>query len=60
MPDTTFLSWPFFEDAHRSLARDLDAWCKREIAPLEGHEDEDLDGTCREIVRRLGEGGWLR
>jgi acyl-CoA dehydrogenase len=60
MPDTTFLSWPFFEEAHRTLARDLDAWCGREIAPLEGREDEDLDGTCREIVRRLGDGGWLR
>ncbi|HSG38287.1 MAG TPA: acyl-CoA dehydrogenase family protein [Thermoanaerobaculia bacterium] len=60
MPDTTFLSWPFFEDSHRTLARDLDDWCRREIAPLEGHEDEDLDGTCREIVRRLGDGGWLR
>src|SRR4029077_7032882 len=41
-------------------ARDLDAWCEREIAPLEGREDEDLDGTCREIVRRLGAGGGLR
>ncbi|MFP5287574.1 MAG: acyl-CoA dehydrogenase family protein, partial [Thermoanaerobaculia bacterium] len=60
MPDSTFLSWPFFEDTHRALARDLDAWCKREIAPLEGREDEDLDDTCREIVRRLGDGGWLR
>jgi acyl-CoA dehydrogenase len=60
MTDTSFLSWPFFEDAHRALARDLDAWCEREIAPLEGKEDEDLDGTCREIVRRLGAGGWLR
>jgi acyl-CoA dehydrogenase len=60
MPDVSFLSWPFFTDAHRALARDLDAWCEREIAPLEGKEDEDLDGTCREIVRRLGAGGWLR
>ena len=60
MPDVTFLSWPFFEDAHRDLARDLDDWCRREIVPLAGHEDEDLDGTCRELVRRLGEGGWLR
>ena len=58
--DSTFLSWPFFDDAHRALARDLDAWCEREIVPLEGREDSDLDGTCREIVRRLGEGGWLR
>ncbi|HEX9941595.1 MAG TPA: acyl-CoA dehydrogenase family protein [Thermoanaerobaculia bacterium] len=63
MPDATFLAWPFFEDAHRTLARDLDAWCRREIVPIAetiGHGDEDLDGTCREIVRRLGEGGWLR
>ncbi|HYO14212.1 MAG TPA: acyl-CoA dehydrogenase family protein [Thermoanaerobaculia bacterium] len=60
MPDATFLSWPFFEDAHRALARDLDDWCRREIAPLAEHEEEDVDGTCREIVRRLGEGGWLR
>jgi acyl-CoA dehydrogenase len=60
MPDATFLSWPFFEDVHRNLARDLDDWCRREIAPLAGREDEDLDGSCREIVRRLGKGGWLR
>ena len=60
MPDATFLHWPFFDDDHRTLARDLDAWCHTEIAPLEGREDKDLDGACREIVRRLGEGGWLR
>lgn len=59
MADTSFLSWPFFTDAHRALARDFDAWCEREIEPLEGQENEDLDGTCREIVRRLGAGGWL-
>jgi acyl-CoA dehydrogenase len=60
MPDATFLDWPFFADAHRALAHAFDAWCQREIAPLEGREDADLDGTCREIVRRLGAGGWLR
>ncbi|HEX3552081.1 MAG TPA: acyl-CoA dehydrogenase family protein [Thermoanaerobaculia bacterium] len=60
MPDATFLSWPFFADSHRALARDLDDWCRREIAPLAGQEDQDLDGACRELVRRLGEGGWLR
>jgi acyl-CoA dehydrogenase len=60
MADTSFLAWPFFADAHRALARDLGPWCRREIEPLEGREDEDLDGTCREIVRRLGAGGWLR
>ena len=60
MPDSTFLTWPFFEDAHRALARDLDAWCRREIEPFASHEDGDLDGSCRALVRRLGEGGWLR
>jgi acyl-CoA dehydrogenase len=60
MADASFLSWPFFADAHRTLARDFDSWCGREIEPLEGKEDEDLDGTCREIVRRLGAGDWLR
>jgi alkylation response protein AidB-like acyl-CoA dehydrogenase len=57
MPDFSFLAWPFFGDAHRALARDLEAWCRREIGPL---ADGDLDETCRELVRRLGEGGWLR
>jgi acyl-CoA dehydrogenase len=57
MPDTTFLSWPFFEDSHRALARELAQWTEREIAPLPEH---DLDATCRELVRRLASGGWLR
>ncbi|HYU32747.1 MAG TPA: acyl-CoA dehydrogenase family protein [Thermoanaerobaculia bacterium] len=60
MPNASFLSWPFFDDSHRALAGDLEPWCQMEIDPLEGREDEDLDGTCREIVRRLGQGGWLR
>src|SRR6185295_18963004 len=59
MSDTSFLAWPFFEDAHRALARDLDAWCRREIEPPAVHGEEDLDASCRELVRRLGEGGWL-
>ena len=59
MPDATFLGWPFFEEPHRALALDLEACCRREIAPLSNHED-DVDAACRELVRRLGEGGWLR
>ncbi|HWN45341.1 MAG TPA: acyl-CoA dehydrogenase family protein, partial [Thermoanaerobaculia bacterium] len=59
MADTTFLAWPFFEDSHRALARELREWADREIAPLTEHE-HDLDGTCRELVRRLASGGWLR
>jgi len=31
MPDKSFLSWPFFEDHHRTLAAALDTWCEREL-----------------------------
>lgn len=59
MSDTSFLDWPFLEDRHRILARELDAWAAAEIAPLAG-EHGDVDAMCRRIVRLLGEGGWLR
>ena len=59
MADETFLSWPFFEEPHRVLARELAEWTEREIGPLTEHED-DLDSTCRALVRRLASGGWLR
>ncbi len=59
MPDRSFLQWPFFEDRHRQLAVALDDWATAEIDPLE-HGEDDLDATCRLLVRRLGEAGWLR
>ena len=59
MPDRTFLDWPFFSEAHRGLARDLEAWSVDEIAPMHRYE-QDIDAASREIVRRLGSGGWLR
>jgi acyl-CoA dehydrogenase len=58
MPDRTFLDWPFFTDAHRALARELEAWAEREIVPLV-EDEEDADAATRECVRRLGRGGWL-
>lgn len=62
MPDRTFLDWPFFEDAHRSLARELEAWAAAEIEPLAGDEGGEggVDAATRALVRRLGAGGWLR
>src|SRR5206468_3316746 len=58
MADRSFLAWPFFDDSHRKLADDLDAWAEREgRAPL-GHADVDADS--REYVARLAKGGWLR
>lgn len=59
MSDTSFLDWPFLEDHHRALARDLGAWAAEHIAPLAGGHG-DVDAACRRIVRLLGEAGWLR
>jgi acyl-CoA dehydrogenase len=57
--DRSFLGWPFFDEEHRRLACELDAWAGSELGDL-AHEEEDVDGACREIVRRLGAAGWLR
>jgi acyl-CoA dehydrogenase len=56
--DASFLSWPFFEARHRNFAESLHEWAAREVHPLVDHRD--VDASCRRLVRRLGEGGWLR
>jgi acyl-CoA dehydrogenase len=60
MADRTFLSWPFFDDSHRRLADDLDAWCERECDIFSASHTQDLDANCRKIVSKLGDAGWLR
>ena len=57
MSDRSFLDWPFFDDSHRALADALEAWC---AASLADEEPDDTDAGCRDLVARLGEGGWLR
>lgn len=56
MADT--LSWPFFEDHHRKLGADLARWAAATLPALVDHHD--VDGSCRKLVRALGEAGWLR
>lgn len=51
------LAWPFFDEAHRTFARDLRAWL--DGTPI-ADDAADADATCRAWVRALGEGGWLR
>jgi acyl-CoA dehydrogenase len=60
MPDASFLAWPFFDDGHRALARELEAWTAGEVAPPAAETRGDVDAACRDLVRRLGDGGWLR
>ena len=57
MSDRTFLEWPFFDNRHRSLADELEAWC---AANLDDDEPDDVDAACRALVGSLGDGGWLR
>ena len=57
MSDTTFLDWPFFEDRHRAFAKELDTWAAANVADLHG---PDVDATCRTLVRKLGQAGWLQ
>jgi acyl-CoA dehydrogenase len=57
MSDTRYLDWPFFEDKHRVLARELDAWAAQNVPHDHG---PDVDAECRALVRSLGAAGWLR
>jgi len=57
MSDKSYLQWPFFEDAHRALERELDAWAAKHLSHAHG---SDLDAACRSLVRELGRAGWLK
>lgn len=57
MSDRSFLDWPFFEDRHRALADDLDAWAAGALA---GVDHSDTDAACRSLVAMLGAGSWLQ
>ena len=56
MPDKSFLDWPFFENRHRALAQDLEAWA---AANLREVDHADTDAACRTLVAMLGRDGWL-
>jgi acyl-CoA dehydrogenase len=57
MADQTFLDWPFFEEGHRARAAELEAWAEQALASV---NHTDVDGTCRDLVARLGEAGFLQ
>jgi len=55
--DSTYLSWPFFSDAHRTLERELSNWRDRN---LQHQDDSDPAEACRAYVTQLGSAGWLK
>ncbi len=56
MSDTSYLDWPFLEDRHRVIRRELEAWCLQYTFS----RDEDVDDSCRRLVADLGKAGVLR
>ncbi len=57
MADESYRRWPFFTPAHAAFAESLDSWASRALA---ARSHEDVDATCRALVRALGRGGWLQ
>lgn len=56
--DDTLFDWPFFEDSHRELARELTTWAR------DNYRDRvhsgNVDDVCRARVAALAQAGWLR
>src|SRR6202007_1307371 len=57
MAERSFLNCAFFEERHRTLARDLEAWAG---AHLGANHGANVDEACRKLVRELGSAGWLK
>lgn len=57
MADRTYLRWPFFDEAHRDLQRDVEAWRNQHLG---SHDDADPFTACRAYVAALGKAGWLK
>ncbi|MEM9617035.1 MAG: acyl-CoA dehydrogenase family protein [Pseudomonadota bacterium] len=62
MIDRSFLDWPFLEPRHKEMALSLDDWASRELPPIvdASSAHDDVDNTCRKLVQKLGQGGWLK
>ncbi|MCO5122268.1 MAG: acyl-CoA dehydrogenase family protein [Rhizobacter sp.] len=63
MTDRSYLAWPFFDDGHRALADELEAWAADKLSALLAHDEGDLDSVYAcvgNLVRELGRAGLLR
>ncbi len=48
--------WPFFEERHRKLAAEADAWSLKHAS----RHEESADAVCKNFVRALGAAGFLK
>ena len=53
----TDLSWPFFDERHRELARKLEDWCDEW---LHDAHPADADAASRALVKEYGRAGFLK
>ncbi len=60
MADRTYLDWPFLDDAHRALAREIVAWRDASLGSTHGAHSDDPREACRAYAAQLAKGGWLR
>ena len=62
MADSSYLTWPFFEDQHRVLVRDLDEFCREQLVPVIDAPDfhNDIDASCRRLLAMLADAGLTR
>ena len=52
--------WPFFDDPHRELARDIGAWAAATLGAEHPHTSDEVDAHCRRLVAALGRAGFTR
>jgi len=55
------LQWPFFDESHRQLAQEAQAWAAEKLADgAHPAERRAVDMRCRELVSALGHAGLLK
>ncbi|MBB4566317.1 acyl-CoA dehydrogenase family protein [Rhizobium leucaenae] len=52
-PSRDHLDWPFFDERHREFVAEVDAFAKS--SAMADIDHRDVDGTCRKLVKALGD-----
>ncbi|WP_323760428.1 acyl-CoA dehydrogenase family protein [Maricaulis sp.] len=60
MSDQSYLAWPFLEDRHRKLAREVSDWAEAQFDSDGFHDHADVDADCTGIRAALGNVGITR
>jgi alkylation response protein AidB-like acyl-CoA dehydrogenase len=55
--NAAFLNQPYFDDHHREFAQALTNWSTKHLNNIDHH---DVDQSCKDLVRNLGKGQWLK